>query len=409
MTYKLKYSILIAIILLTGFHNFIVESAEENTKKTEEFAPEIAATDTQISLGDVPVLEKAFIDSSPVDRKDAIPVGVLGTDGGDKDMIVKLAMEIADNKHGVFDSLLIAHNGKLIFESYYKRGRINMPHPQASATKSYTGLVLGRAIQLGHLSMSDLHKPVVSFLNDLEPKKFIEGAEKITLHQALTMTTGIRINDKNKEKMQKNTERLKGQGEVQTLFELSDPITAESQQFTYSTGPELVMQVIDAVVPGSAKDFIKNEFLGKMGITTFDWRTAESGLPESGWRTSFTSRDMVKIGTLVMKKGQWQGEQLIPKAFITRAISRINHSADDAKVFGGGKDVSSQGYGYFWWNADLKYGNKSYFSASAQGGGPQYIILIEELDLMIVVTAHNNNDNDFLQTTAERILPAFIQ
>ena len=167
------------------------------------------------------------------------------------------------------------------------------------------------------------------------------------------------------------------------------------------------MQVLDAVVPGSAADFIKKELLDKMGITNYKWLTAPSGLPEAGWRTSITSRDMVKWGMLVMNKGKWNGEQLIPEVYIDQAISRIVLTGDD-DVFGGGVAVSNQGYGYYWWSADLQVGDTTYFSTSAQGGGGQYIILIEELDLMLVVTAHDN-DNRTLQLTAEHILPAFVQ
>ncbi|MGJ8663484.1 MAG: serine hydrolase domain-containing protein [Marinicella sp.] len=353
-------------------------------------------------------LEKAFIDAAPTDIKDGLVMGKLGVDGGNKAMLVNLAEEIANEQYGVIDSLLIVHKGKLLFESYYRRGRINLPHPQASATKTYTGLVLGRAIQLGYLSMSDLDKPLVSFLKSLDPSKFIEDAEKITLRQALTMTTGIRISSENKEKMQKNPKALKGQGEVQAMFEHSDPITVESRKFAYSAGPQLVMQVIDAVVPGTAQEFIKNEFLNKMNISTYAWLTAESGLPVSGSRSLITSRDMVKLGTLAINKGRWQGEQLIPEAYMTQAISRINYAADDVKVFGGGKDTSDQGYGYFWWSTDLKNDNKSYFSSSAQGGGGQFIILIEELDLLIVTTGGERHPT-ILQMTAERILPAFTE
>jgi len=120
-----------------------------------------------------------------------------------------------------------------------------------------------------------------------------------------------------------------------------------------------------------------------------------------------TSRDMLKWGTLAFNKGKWKGEQLVPEAFIENARSRIIYTGDE-DVYGGGKDVSNQGYGYFWWSADLQYDNKSYFCVSAQGGGGQYIILIEELDLMLVVTAHDN-DNSTLQIVAERILPAFVK
>jgi len=120
-----------------------------------------------------------------------------------------------------------------------------------------------------------------------------------------------------------------------------------------------------------------------------------------------TSRDMIKWGTLIADKGKWNGEQLIPEAFIKRTTSQIIDTGDD-DIFGGGADVSNQGYGYFMWNADLKYGDKSYYSTSAQGGGGQFIILIEELDLLVVTTASEWDGPTTLQMTAERILPAFL-
>ncbi|BFP43188.1 hypothetical protein FGF1_40330 [Flavobacteriaceae bacterium GF1] len=387
-------------MLLTGANCAFAQKNGRN-------APQATAAETTGSFRDIPYLKKAYIDATPMVGKDGIPVGKLGTDGGNKTMILKLAQEIADTNDNKFDSFLIAYKGKLLFESYYLRGRINLPHPQASTTKAYTTFALGRAIQLGYLTMADLDKPLIGFLKDLDPTKLVEGVERITLHQALTMRSGIRISEEQYEEFEKNPGRLKGQREVQTYLEHSAPITADSQSFKYQLDPTLVMQVIDAVVPGSAKDFIKKELLDKMGISNYGWRTAVSGLPSGGSGSSMRSRDMIKWGTLAMNKGKWNGEQLVPEAFMTKAKSRILYTGDD-DVFGGGKDVFNQGYGYYWWSADLKYGDKSYFSASAQGGGGQYIILIEELDLMVVVTAHEN-DNRTLQVIAERIIPAFIK
>lgn len=369
-------------------------------------APEATAAEAAGSFRDIPDLKEAFIDASPEDRKDGISVGELGSDGGNRDMILKMAEEIAANNEGNYDALLISHQGKLIFESYYKKGRINLPHFQASATKTYTSFALGRVIQLGYLTMADLDKPLVSFLKELDPTKFVEGAELITLKNALTMTTGIRISQEQWKAFDKDPSQIKGQKRVQAILERSEPITPASQQFLYGTGPGLIMQVIEAVVPGTAKDFIKAELLDKLGISNYRWRTAPSGLPESGWRTSMTARDMLKWGTLANNKGEWNGKRLVPEAFIAQAMSRTLYTGDD-DVYGGGKDVSKQGYGYYWWSADLKYDNKSYFSCSAQGGGGQYILRIEELDLMVVVTAHNN-DNSTLQLATEKILPAFI-
>lgn len=360
-------------------------------------------------IWDVPKLEEAFIDTRPADRNDGLAVGELGVDDGNNELIAKLAEEIADGQHGNIDSLLIAHKGELLFESYYSNGRLNLTHPQASATKTYTGIALGRAIQLGYLTMEDLDKPVISFLDELDPSKFVEGAERVTLHQALTMRTGIRISDEQGEEFDNNPDKVEGQELVQAIFEQSAPITEESQSsFAYGNwATPLVMQVIEAVVPGTAEDFIKEEVLGRMGITTYRWLPGPDGLPAAGWKSSFTSRDMMKFGLLAANKGEWNNEQLIPEAYIANATSKFLSTGDD-DIYGGGKDVSNEGYGYFWWSADLSVGNKTYQTANAQGGGGQFIILIDDLDLVIVSTA-GMREPTTLQLTAERIIPAFVQ
>ena len=369
-------------------------------------APEATIAEIKRSFRDVEYLDQAYIDAAPAERNDGLIVGELGVDSGNKEMIVKLAQELADTKEGKLDSLLIAHKGKFLFESYFLRGRINLPHPQASATKAYTSFALGRAIQLGYLTMADLDKPVISFFKDLDSTQFVEGVEKITLHQALTMRSGIRITKEKKDQILKDRSLLKGQGHVQAYLEHSAPITLESQSFKYQNDPVLVMQVIEAVVPGTAKDFIEQELLAKLGIKNHKWREDLSGLPSAGWGSSMTSRDMLKWGFLAANKGKWKGEQLVPQAFVAKSISSVLLTGDD-DIYGGGQDVSNQGYGYYWWSSNLQPGKKSYYSASAQGGGGQYIILVEELDLLIVVTA-SENDNSTLQIVAERILPAFL-
>jgi CubicO group peptidase (beta-lactamase class C family) len=399
MTINLHFKSLFIVAILGSASSFSTVEAQEN----ESLAPEATAAEAELSFRDISMLEKAFIDTAPTDRKGgAIPVGELGVDGGEKAAIIQLAQEIAEGKHGRYDSLLIAHKGKLLFESYYKRGRINLAHPQASAVKAYTSLALGRAIQMGYLTMADLDKPLINFLKDLDQAKLVEGAEKITLHKALTMHGGLSVNNDKWVELEKNPAPLKGQGLVQTLLEHSGPITEEAQVYQYGNfNPMLVMTVIDAVVPGTAKDFIKNEILDKLGITNYSWDTHVSGLPQAGWMVSMTSRDMLKWGSLVLNDGEWSGEQLISADYLAKATSGLVKPTQDWMP-------ETYRYGYFWYQTNIAASDKSYDATFAWGGGGQRIIVIEELNLIIAITGHDREDTIMTQV-ANTILPVFAE
>jgi len=401
---NLKFKSLLTAALFSGFSSVVTACAQENDAPV----PEATTADAEMSFWDMPLLETAFIDTTPENREDGLVVGELGVDGGEKTEIVKLAEEIAEGQYGLYDSLLISHKDKLIFESYFLRGRIDLPHFQASATKTYTSLALGRAIQLGYLTMDDLSKPLIGFFDNLDPTKLVEGAENITLHKALSMRGGLSVSDDKWEELQQNPDAIQGQLIVKALLEHSGPITTESQTYLYGNfNPILVMAVIDAVVPGTAQEFIRTELFGNLGITNYGWRDHISGLPKAEARANITSRDMIKLGGLILHKGKWNGEQLIPEAFIAKAVNRVVHESDDENFADNG-NVINTGYGYFWWQSDMKASGKNYFTTSARGGGGQFIILIEELDLIVVTTGHER-DLSNLQITAERLLPAFIQ
>ncbi|WP_109437301.1 serine hydrolase [Aquimarina sp. AU119] len=360
------------------------------------------SSDNEVSFWDIPYLNNAFVSTTPEDRKDGISVDTLAVSSNDRKAILNLSQEIFDGKHGSYDALLISHKNKLVFESYYKKGRINLPHGQASAVKAYTSLVLGRAIQMGYLSMEDLNKPLINFLKDINPEKITKGAEKITLHKALTMHGGLNVDRDKWKEIEKDSTRLKGQGFIQTLLEHSEPITSASQTYLYGNfNPMLVMTVIDAVVPGTAEDFIKTELLDKLGITNYKWSTHISGLPEAGWRASIMSRDMIKLGNLVLNKGKLNGEQLISADYLEKATSDIVKPTQDwiPKTYR---------YGYFWYQTPITVGSKSYDATFAWGGGGQHIIVVAALDLTIVISGHDGKDTIMTQVL-KTIVPAFVK
>ena len=154
------------------------------------------------------------------------------------------------------------------------------------------------------------------------------------------------------------------------------------------------MQVIETVVPGTAREFINQELLGPLGISKFGWQDDVSGLPKSAAGSSMRSRDMIKWGMLVQSHGKWDGEQLVPAAFVEKATSRIHTNPQDTS------------YGYFWWRNDVDVDGKTYDMKSGRGAGGQFIMMIDELDLIIAITSHNKGMGKMLKTAPGRIIPA---
>jgi len=348
----------------------------------------------------LPYLEKPFISLAPRDRKDQLPVGTLGKDGGDKKLVLKYARKLAEKsgnpKSGKTDSLLIAYKGKLLFESYFRRGRANYPHYQMSITKSYTAMALGRAMQLDYLSMEDLDKPVVSFLKKLDASKLAKGANKITLHEAMHMSSGIRLPKKKINQLINQPERLLGQGQIQAYLQFSSPIPPYPRDYKYqASDPSITMQVLQSVVPGSAEDFIRDELLKPMGIGNYHWQDDLSGLPKSAAGSSLLSRDMIKMGMLVLDGGKWKGKQHLPEAFVKKANSPIVQTNED------------NWYGYFWWSQKLSIDGVKYPVIQGRGAGGQFIFTFPTLELVVVATAHNKGMGTMLRTLPQQLIPAF--
>ena len=354
---------------------------------------------------EIQYLHKPFISTKPRNKKDLLPVGELGKDGGKKESILKFVRKLAEPsdspKHGKTDSLLIAHQVKLIFESYFRRGRANYPHYQMSITKSYTAYAIGRAIQLGYLSMDDLHKPVVSFLKEIKPDKLAKGADKITLDQAMQMRSGIRLPKKKIGEIIQRPSLLRGQGQARAYLQFSQdlPVLSDSslQPFKYqSSDTVLTMQVLEAVVPGTAEAFIREQLLKPMHISNYGWQEDLSGFPKAAAGSSLLSRDMIKMGLLTLNQGKWRGQQHLPSAFVKKATTPLLFNV-----------TTDTNYGYFWWHQVRKVKDKKYPCIQGRGAGGQFIFVFPTLDLVASVTAHNQGIGKMLRQLPEVLIQAF--
>ncbi len=91
-------------------------------------------------------------------------------------------------------SVLVFKNDRLVFESYFGTGGINVLNDTRSVTKTLTALIVGQALSDGALRSGD--QPAFDLLPDLAPFKN-DGPLKraITLMDLLTMSSALDCND----------------------------------------------------------------------------------------------------------------------------------------------------------------------------------------------------------------------
>jgi len=93
-----------------------------------------------------------------------------------------------------------------------------------------------------------------------------------------------------------------------------------------------------------------------------------------------STRDMARLGYLMLRKGRWRDQQLVPEAWVRQSTSMITPSAEMNPPAMRAERV---GYGYLWWVPEVESGNPLVGSYAARGAYGQYILVAPKLDLVV--------------------------
>jgi CubicO group peptidase (beta-lactamase class C family) len=97
-----------------------------------------------------------------------------------------------------------------------------------------------------------------------------------------------------------------------------------------------------------------------------------------------SARDMLKIGKLMINKGEYDGKQVVPKEWIDEITYLHSHTrAEKNRKLEGG-------YGYMWWISDVNKDEQLHGAYSALGNKGQRIIVVPKLNLIIVTKNYQN-------------------
>ena len=284
---------------------------------------------------------------------------------------------IRDGTYPEVHSLLVVHRDTLILEAYFgghdSQGTfvdfdIATPHEVQSASKSFRSLMAGIAIDKGFIDSVD--DALFDYLPEYATLRTADK-EAITIRHLLTMSTGISWNERNG--ATNNLSQMYTLPAAQWAgFVLARPMQYEpGSTFVYNTGASiLINQVVMNASGQSTAGYVKKYYSDLVESPMIPG----IGYPLGG---KVLPRDMAKLGQVFLRKGLWKQTRIVSEDWVTASV------APTFAVDG------TDGYGYQWWSRTLYTSVGNFDCYYAGGNGGQFIIVVDDLDLVVVATGGN--------------------
>lgn len=272
----------------------------------------------------------------------------LSAEGLDK---ARLWLESHNSKSGV-----VIRHGRIVAEWYFGDANLRSKFAAYSTTKSLSSMATGLAIADGKLT---LDHTVGQYIPDAAP----DSKRRVTVKQLLSMTSGVH-----------NDPMVVGK-EDQFRFALKTaPMDYEpGTKWEYNnTGLALLSPVFQKSVGKPIDEFLGDRVFRPIGIGPDDWtweRYESYAVPYTGWHT--TARTLGRIGLLVLHRGKWKDQQVVPAAWIAESA--------------GPSQELNKSYGYLWWNNTTnKWPNVPKDAFAALGRWDNNILVVPSLDLVVI-------------------------
>ena len=262
-------------------------------------------------------------------------------------------------------ALLILHNGELISEHYLngynERSKLN----SFSMAKTVTTLLVGIAIEEGYIKSLD--QRLTDFLPEFKDDPL---AEKATIGQLSLMNSGYEWTEHYYSILSPTVELYYGSDVTDFLTEghfSEEPTTfwEYSSASTQLLGIVLLRALQKANAADSLSDYLSKKLWQPLGMNDDGlWHTDDQGMELTFCCINTNARNFAKFGLLMMNKGKWQNQQLVPAEFINQMVAPL----------------ATPGYGLSTW---LSYDQEPnfYFFSGLLG---QYIVNVPEHNLVIV-------------------------
>jgi CubicO group peptidase (beta-lactamase class C family) len=254
------------------------------------------------------------------------------------------------------------------------------PHSLYSLSKSFTSTAVGLAIAEGKLSLDD---EVLKFFPEESPSEPSSNLKSMRVSDLLRMSTGHQ------------SEPGRTPEEPWTKTFLAQPVPFKpGTHFLYNTSATYMASAIVQKATGmTVLDYLRPRLFEPLGIEHPTWETSPQGITTGGYGLSIRTEDIAKFGQLYLRKGKWDGEQLLPESWITAATARQTSNGSSPN------SDWDQGYGYQFWRS--RHG-----AFRGDGAFGQYCIVLPEQDTVIAITSGVRDMQAVLNLVWDKLLPA---
>lgn len=353
----------------------------------------------------------------PAKLNDGIKTGTLRSAKIDETKIVAGTNDILKGKFPNMHSLLIFRHGKLVYENYFRGedvergvgplGVVNHTRDTLHDMRSVTKSIVAAAVLAAHAQgkIKSLDDSIFDYFP--EYSKYAEGDKKaITIKHVLSMTAGLEWDEKISYADPKNSEIQMNNAADAIDFVLKQKLADKpGTVFNYSGGStQLLVGLIKKATGVEADIFTEKYLFAPLGITQYKWVKTKSGDPSGASGLRLRSRDMAKIGLMMVQRGKWNGKRIIPERLIDSAFSEHINVAKEGNF--------ELGYGLQIWLPSVDIGGTRVSLKEFNGNGGQFVMIDQNNGLMIAGTAGNYNNRGPLKTgqdfVEEFVYPALL-
>jgi CubicO group peptidase (beta-lactamase class C family) len=145
---------------------------------------------------------------------------------------------------------------------------------------------------------------------------------------------------------------------------------------------------------------LARDLAGPIQMEDFDVRRQrklgdESRSTHLGYQVWLSTRDMSRLGQLMLERGKWGERQVIPANWVDHITQTVTPPSQMELTKRRQRDI---GYARLWWTFDEPNGDPLHGAYVTMGQGGQYIAVIPKLDMVI---AHRVQDGSGRQVTVE--------